>query len=729
MSRKKLLALVLGVVALLAAVPLVWWLLLEPYDSHPGLSSDPADVGGEVRVLSRDWPIAREALGERPKLEFEYRVGDEGLAAGSKLLVSLGHVLPTDQRIYTPFSLTTASVFFFDIELLKDAHVTVKSGAVATVKEPSAAAQFSKLFNYIKYKRSEGGRAKTDNLMRWMDNDFALEVSFPTALEAGDVVEVELGHTQGLVPPPREAEWQVVVRVDGDANGTFGLVEDLPSFRARARRVHEVVLVAPSTMRVDETARIVARPQDDYFLPNLVKVQSGSLTLQPTPGLEHPSSVAWSAKTGPHAPWAASLAQLEVTARAEGVYRLEGSAKINGVELRVRSNPIVVANEGYRTYFGDTHLHSILSYDADRPPDWVHWRQRNQERHDFAFLSDHDMIGFPGFVARDGIEGRTQSEWKYIIELADRWYEPGTFVTLRAHEWTSYFYGHRNVYYAPNEPRPELVHHNRRSKEGPEDSQTPGELRERLEGKDYLVIPHSTAWPTASTLYHWGPGPGRFGDPSLWPQQAIVELYSTHGTSEYFDNEYAVDKGHPEIPTDSAITKKLMNYEIEQAPQDSGNFARDALAAGWKFGFVGSSDMHFLSHVDQAYKYGFAAVLADELTRESIWEALKARRTYATTGVRIHLRFSANDVPMGGEVPAGDLALKGSVVGTGPLDHVEIVKFDGQTWTTPLSEQPAGESHDFALQEPATPGTLYYAVVRQKDGNYAWSSPIWVVRP
>ena len=37
---------------------------------------------------------------------------------------------------------------------------------------------------------------------------------------------------------------------------------------------------------------------------------------------------------------------------------------------------------------------------------------------------------------------------------------------------------------------------------------------------------------------------------------------------------------------------------------DSGNFVRDALQAGWRFGFIGSSDMHYLSHIDQAGAVG-----------------------------------------------------------------------------------------------------------------------------
>jgi hypothetical protein len=727
-----------GVVLVPVVSALVFWATRAPYDQARDWSTSPADTKGRLSVVSDDWPIASESS-QPVQLETVFTIGSEGVADGGTLRYSLGWLLPTRQRLYTPFSLTTSSVYFFGINLLADVEASTDADGVRLdVVEPDPAEHFGHILEYIKYKRGDGADLR-DNLMRQIDNEFAVRVRVTGGdLKPGDEVRVVFGATEGLEPPTREAQWQVVVALDGDADGTFGLIEDPPYFSAQASETDAVRLVAPTTMRLGETRRVVVRTEDDYFLPNLTRFGRLDLTLEPVDGLQFPLSARIEAprrardRRDIHAPWRRSVHEFDVTAITEGVFRLEGEATVDGTAFAVRSNPIVVSADAPQVYFGDTHLHSILSYDADRPPDYVYWRQRHQQRHDFAFLSDHDMIGTPGFVGLDTIQGRTADEWDYMTRLADEWYEPGEFVTLHAHEWTSYWYGHRNVYYAPTEARTGVVHHNRPSDVEPFDSQTPGELAERLEGRDTLVIPHSTAWPTAAVEYAWGPGPGRFGDPDGWPQQRLIELYSTHGASEHFDNPYAVDEGRPEAPTDSALVRELMNYDIQQAPADSGNFAQDALAAGWRFGFLGSSDMHFLSHIDQAYKYGLAAVVAPRLTREAIWDAMKKRRTYAVTGVRIFLRFTANGHPMGSEIraPDGRVKLRARVVGTGPLERVQVVRFDGESYGTPVEKAPDGpELFDVEyVDEEAAPGVFYYLKVRQTDGNYAWSSPIWVTK-
>lgn len=753
---------VLSLAAVVVGVPLLAalaWLLTPGYGDQRPWSASAADVAGSATVESSEWPIANEASGRRPTVESVYTVGEPGIAQGGELRVALGWLLPTEQRFYVPFSLTVSSAFFFDIVMLRDAVVESNNPDVTLeVIEPSPARHFAKILQYIRYKRAEGG-ASRDNLMRQIESEFAVRVRVESGtLASGDTVALTLGATDGLVPPPREAQWQVVWAVDGDADGTFGLPADAPWFAARSASAARVRVIAPTTLRVGDTRAIHVRVEDDYFLPNLVRVEEGEVSLAVVgPGKMELGTHTLPVKSGraatdPLSVWEESIVRVPFTPTAPGVHRIQVSAEIDGKAFTSTSNPVVVMPsaddsdrragaeflgeaaapepvEGWiasldrQVFFGDTHLHSILSYDADRHPDYVYWRQKNQERHDFAFLTDHDMIGNPGFVNKTGLQGRTDDEWAYIEQLADAWYEPGAFVTLPAHEWTSYYYGHRNVFYGPNEPERGLLHHNRTSAHEPFDSRTPDELRDQLGDRDTLVVPHSTAWPTASTTYH-------FGDPKTFDAQRLVEIYSTHGASEFYDNEYAVDDGRPEAPTDSKLIKALMNYDIQQAPADSGNFAQDALAAGWRFGFLGSSDMHFLSHIDQAYRTGWAAVWADSLDRESIWEALKARRTYATTGVRIFVRFDGNGSPMGSAIEAADeVQFRVDVETLSAIDRVQIVRYDGSTYDLLLDEQPGegtlGFHRDVAAKD-VSPGMFYYLKVRQTDGHYAWSSPIWI---
>jgi hypothetical protein len=74
---------------------------------------------------------------------------------------------------------------------------------------------------------------------------------------------------------------------------------------------------------------------------------------------------------------------------------------------------------------------------------------------------------------------------------------------------------------------------------------------------------------------------------------------------------------------------------------------------------------------------GLTAVEVPALTRAALWDALKARRCYATTGERILLSFAAGDARMGDEIrvarmPAFDVAVEG----TAPIETIDFYRDD-----------------------------------------------------
>ena len=75
---------------------------------------------------------------------------------------------------------------------------------------------------------------------------------------------------------------------------------------------------------------------------------------------------------------------------------------------------------------------------------------------------------------------------------------------------------------------------------------------------------------------------------------------------------------------------------------------------------------------------GLTCVLAEAKTRKAIWEALKSRRCYGTTGARIDLKFEVDGKPMGSviETAAPDACLFAEVCGTGPIESLEV--FEGK---------------------------------------------------
>jgi hypothetical protein len=69
-------------------------------------------------------------------------------------------------------------------------------------------------------------------------------------------------------------------------------------------------------------------------------------------------------------------------------------------------------------------------------------------------------------------------------------------------------------------------------------------------------------------------------------------------------------------------------------------------------------------------------VLAEELTREAIFRALKGRRCYATSGPRILLDVTCNGHAIGEAFALdGPTTIHARVVGTTGLDAVEILRF------------------------------------------------------
>ena len=123
------------------------------------------------------------------------------------------------------------------------------------------------------------------------------------------------------------------------------------------------------------------------------------------------------------------------------------------------------------------------------------------------------------------------------------------------------------------------------------------------------------------------------------------------------------------------------------------------------------------------------AVLAKELTREAIFEAIKNRRCYATSGARIEINFRINNAVMGEEINIKkdeDRNITLKVEGDAPLEKVTIIK-NGEAY---FKNHIDGESRsfNFSVKDMSVERKTdyYYIRVKQIDGRRGWSSPIWV---
>jgi len=365
---------------------------------------------------------------------------------------------------------------------------------------------------------------------------------------------------------------------------------------------------------------------------------------------------------------------------------------------RERTRPKIV---DLYAYFGDIHTHSGWPNGGCGMGtiDENYLYAREVANLDLYALTDHDtQILF-------------SDSWAGQLAKAAEYYRPGEFVTLPAYEWTSSLYGHRNVYY--REAEAPLFPCRTEPDYWSPTHETPAQLWARLDEADIaaITIPHH---PTATS------------HPLTWDHfseryDRLVEVYSSWGDHEW-----------PLNPRRGYGSDRFEHL-----------YVRDALALGHRFGFIASSDGHDghpgnaqspdvkHHHLYHPLGSGRICVLAPELTREAIFDAMHARRCYATTGPHIAMNVSVNDQPMGSVLRSSELEgapiLSASVAAPWLIDRVQVIK-SGSVVADFASSRHAMEA-EFAWPDsafdPSRPA-YYYLRLTLADGEMAWSSPIWL---
>jgi hypothetical protein len=128
---------------------------------------------------------------------------------------------------------------------------------------------------------------------------------------------------------------------------------------------------------------------------------------------------------------------------------------------------------------------------------------------------------------------------------------------------------------------------------------------------------------------------------------------------------------------------------------------------------------------------GLAVVLAPELTREAIFSGLYDRRCYATTGARILVDVTVDGLDMGAEAVrtrGARLPIRISVSGTARVESVEVLKYSGGDFIVLPGLLDRANDMDVSMElvDTLDASTLYYVRVRQADGEWAWTSPVWI---
>ena len=355
--------------------------------------------------------------------------------------------------------------------------------------------------------------------------------------------------------------------------------------------------------------------------------------------------------------------------------------------LEATTGPVVSSLEGVRKhFFGAMHFHTRLSVDGDRDPRAAYAYARDYLNLDVVAMTDHAPIG---------------PAWVECLTVNEEFYEPGRFVTVPAWE-SSNAYGHANLYLRTPESKggtwlwnPDVC---------PSEVTFPD---------DVVMVPHH---PNCGQVIERGTHRELLSKGIFWakydwsipnPRARLVEIVQGRSNFEAdaLDAYWGIKMG------------------------DQGASVQDALALGWRLGFVAGTDNHEGYPTQKPGQYvGMTCYRAPELSRDAIWQALDQRWTYATSGVPIVCEFFVNGVRSGAEgtlASNGPVAFSARLHGTAPIEVVEIVSMGRTVWQRKPNSWDV-ELNDERLPAPEGDWAYYYLRLRQQDGHRAWLSPVWL---
>lgn len=353
---------------------------------------------------------------------------------------------------------------------------------------------------------------------------------------------------------------------------------------------------------------------------------------------------------------------------------------VDAEEKRAWREDRLSSYEGYEDYWGDIHGQSTLSDGIGEVDQYFH-ALIHLAGLDFGALSDHDV--FPDVIS--------PSEWQVMRTYANHLSCTDRFAAMLGYEWTSnefrYDYGHKNVYFRGDDG--EYIRCVDKKGYSPE------RLYESFRGTDTLIIPHhvGAVWPAGLASTDW-----EYHDSEL---QRVCEILSCHAVFEH-DNDVCV--------------------HTNNVPREERNSLNEALRRGYRMGFTGGSDSH---QMEAGCEGGITCVLTRELTREAVFDAMRDRRCYASTGARIQLEFAVNGNPMGSEITVSkgetvEISLR--VLACDGLKSVRVIKNGEVFCEAPVT----GRTASLYLNDTAEEDAYYYLRAEQEDGHLAIASPVWV---
>lgn len=339
----------------------------------------------------------------------------------------------------------------------------------------------------------------------------------------------------------------------------------------------------------------------------------------------------------------------------------------------------------YYFYFGQLHSHTNVSDGTGTPDDAYTWA-RDMGNADFFAVTDHSNW-FDNELDNENITDISQStsqKWKLLNSTADKYYKPGEYVALAGYEMTwsgaTGGWGHINTF------------------------NTPWFVSRNNKSMDLQAYYKKIAqWPESiNQLNHPGKTFGDFADFGYYSEEVdnVIQL---------------IEVGNGEGPIRGS--GYFPSYE----------YYTRALDKGWHLAPSNNQDNHKGNWLTA--NEARTVILAEDLTRDRIYDAIRDMRVYATENRNLEIMYKINGQLMGSKISRPD-KLNISINVNEPdtdnpdekITRIELISNGGL-----VSASKYFDTHYVDWNFELDPiYDYYYVKVIQANGDISVTAPIWV---